>query len=64
MPYVRKFTVGERCKILVTMKAKLQGAYVQVGKTECFTDLLIWKNAGSTVPAYHKYFEALVMAKL
>lgn len=56
MSYVKKFTVGERCKILVTMEAKFQRAYVQVRETECFTDLLIWNNAESTVTVYHKYF--------
>lgn len=67
MSYVRKFTVGERCKILVTMKAKFQGAYVQVREKECFTDLLIWKNAESTVTAYHKYLiccETLVIVEI
>jgi len=26
MSHIRKFTVGERCKILITVKAKFQGA--------------------------------------
>lgn len=59
MSYIRKFTVGERCKILVIMKAKFKGTYVQVRKKECFPDLPIWKNAKSTVTAYHKYFNIL-----